>query len=135
MEKTKNSKKGVIIAVVALVLVIAVAAGIYFMRRPSTQPGTKNITVEVKVSDDDIREYKIKTTQDYLRGALEQENLISGEDSEYGLFIKTVDGVTADESANQWWGIFKGENMTDTSVDTTPIADGESYRLVLMSTW
>ena len=62
---------------------------------------------------------------------LEQEGLVAGEESEYGLFVKTVDGYTADDSNQEWWCFTKnGESLT-TGVDTTPIADGEHFEATL----
>ena len=67
----------------------------------------------------------------FLRGALEQEKLVSGSESQYGLFITSADGETADDSKQQWWCVTKGGEQVNTGVDTTPIADGETYELTL----
>ena len=47
------------------------------------------------------------------------------------MYILTVDGETADESKQQWWCITKGGEMVNTSVDTTPIQDGDQFELTL----
>ena len=71
------------------------------------------------------------TAVEYLRGALEQEALIAGEESDYGLFVKTVDGVTADDANQEWWCFTKGGEMLETGVDSTPIADGDTFEITL----
>ena len=69
----------------------------------------------------------ISTDSENRRGALEQEGLISGDESEYGLYVTTVDGETADSNLNQWWCFTKDGEMLMTGVDDTMIADGEHY--------
>ena len=50
--------------------------------------------------------------------------------SEYGLYIKVVNGITADYDVDQsYWGFSKGGEYMMTGVDGTPFADGEVYEL------
>ena len=66
-----------------------------------------------------------------LREACDEKKLIEGTESEYGLFVLTVDGITVDESKQQWWSITKNKQMVNTGVDSTVIADGEHYEFTL----
>ena len=75
--------------------------------------------------------HTITTEAEFLRGALEQEGIIAGEESDYGLFVTTVDGVTADDSLEQWWCFTKGGESLATGVDSTPIADGDTFEITL----
>ena len=68
---------------------------------------------------------------EYLDQALTENEIASGSDSEYGLFITTVDGETADDSQQQWWCITKSGEMLMTGASETPVADGETYELTL----
>lgn len=128
------SKKTLILALVALIVTVGVFVGVWAATRPETQMGDKTITVQI-VKKDSERTVEINTDAEMLRGALEQENLVQGDESEYGLYIKTVDGYTADESAQEWWCITKGGEDVYTGVDSTPIADGEAYEITLMTGW
>ena len=84
----KNNKK-LVLAVVALVAVAAIALGLWFALRPQGAQGEKkNITVNVVFADGTQNSHAISTSEEYLRGALEQEALIAGEESDYGLFVK-----------------------------------------------
>ena len=76
MEK-KNNKKGLIALAVVLVLAIA-ALIIWQVNKPEPQHGGKEITVNVTHLDGDEVSYTISTDEEYLRGALEQEDLIEG---------------------------------------------------------
>jgi hypothetical protein len=94
----------------------------------------KTITVSV-INGDETTELTIETDADNLRDALEGEGIIAGEESSYGLFVTTVNGVTADESKEEWWMISKDGESLQTGVDDTEIADGESYEFTLTVGW
>ena len=70
-----------------------------------------------------------------MRGALEQEDLIEGTESEYGLYVLTVDGETADESKQEWWGYSVNGEFAELGVDSQPVADGDVYDFVLNVGW
>lgn len=129
------SKKTKIIAVVALAVLVIGAIAAYAVLSPKAVAGDKNITVEVVHADGSSKEFIISTDEEYLGGALRQENLVEGEEGEFGLYIKSADGETADEAQQQWWCCCKDGEMLMTGVDDTPIADGEHYELVLNTGW
>ena len=125
----KNKKP--ILAAVALALVIAAMLGIYFATRPATSQGSKTITVTVVHADGAEKKVTIRTDAEYLAEALLAENLVIGEDSQYGLNIHTVDGEKASWEANQsYWALFIGEDYATTGVSQTPVNDGDSFKLV-----
>ena len=66
---------------------------------------------------------------------MEPEGIIQGSESEFGLYILTVDGETADEDLQQWWCITKGGEQLMTGADDTMIADGEQYEFTLTTGW
>lgn len=126
-----KEKKKVIIAVVALIAAVAVFAGVYFaFGRPETSAGSKTVTIEV-AAPDYSNTHKIKTDAEFLGDALKEEGIIEGEESQYGLFITSVDSIKADDSKQQWWCITKGGADVMTGVDVTPIADGDTFEFTL----
>ena len=133
MEK-KSSKKGLIALVVVLVLAVA-ALVIWQVNKPAAQKGGKEITVNIDHLNGDDTSYTISTDEEYLRGALEQENLIEGTESEYGLYVQTVDGETTDESKQEWWGYSVNGEFAELGVDSQPVADGDVYDFVLNVGW
>lgn len=125
------------IALIVL-LVLALAAGMYGVYRhfsKTPEAGAKTITVEINHLDGSKQEKKISTDAEYLRGALEEAKLAEGRESDYGLYVLTMDGETADEAQQQWWGFTKDGAYVETSVDQTPIADGEHYEFTLNVGW
>lgn len=93
------------------------------------------ITVSVTHADGSEKEFVITTEALNLRGALEQENLVQGDESEYGLFVTTVDGEGTDSEKQEWWCFTKGGEMMMTGVDDTLIADGDHYEIVFTVGW
>lgn len=127
MSKTKKS----VIAAAAVLLLALCALLCWKLLSPQGEAGGKSITVEVVHGDGSEKSFTIRTDSENLRGALEQEGLVEGQESEYGLYVLTVDGETADESAEQWWCFTQGGEMLMTGVDDTVIADGDSYEITL----
>ena len=118
----------------ALLLVVLIAAMALFTgcTKAETQTGLKTITVEIIVEGAETVTKTIKTEAEFLRGALdEEEGLVIGEEGPYGLFIKTVNGITADDSTQQWWCITKGGEDVFTGAESTPIADGDKFEITL----
>ena len=130
-----KQKKKALLGLVVLLCAAALLAGIYLTFRPQTQQGAKTVTVEVIAAGETVQTHTIHTDAEYLRGALEQEKMVEGEESAYGLFLLTVDGITADDAKQEWWCVTKGGGQVDTGVDATPIADGDHFELTLMVGW
>lgn len=127
-----NKNKKIIIALAAAVVIIAgIFIGVHLANQPETVAGDKNIEVVVMFEDETTKEHTIRTDAEFLREALEEEKMISGTESEYGLFVTEVDGVKADDQKQQWWCFLKDGEMLNTGVDSTPIADGDHYEIVL----
>ncbi len=95
------------------------------------QTGDKTITVDIVMPDGTTDTVTIKTDAEYLRGALEQDKLVEGEDGPYGLFVKTVNGYTVDDSKQEWWCFTRGGETIFTGVDETPIADGDKFEITM----
>lgn len=131
MEKKKGNAKLAALGIVVLCAAFAIFAEAYAILGPKPIEGGKNIKVEIITVEAADKTVEIKTDAEFLRQALEQENLIQGDESEFGLFVKTVDGVTADDSKQEWWCITKNGEQLMTGVDFTPIADGEHYEITL----
>ena len=124
-KKTRN----IIIAVAVLLVLVVGALLIWGQNKPVAQEGSKTIVLEVVHKDGSTKDFTIHTDAEALRAALEQEEgLIAGSESEWGLMVETVDGETADYSVDQsWWCLTKDGVMLDTGVDSTMIADGDHY--------
>ena len=90
------------IALLILLVLAAVSAAAYWALGPRAGAGTKEITVNVDHLEGEDASFTFQTQAEFLRQALEEQNLASGEESEYGLWVQTVDGETADEAVEQF---------------------------------
>ena len=94
--------------------------------------GAKTVLVEVKAGEDSVT-FTIHTDKEMLGDALLEHNLIAGEESTYGLYVKLVNGIEADyDKDGSYWGFYKNGEMMLVGVDGAVIADGEHYELVRM---
>lgn len=92
--------------------------------------GAKTVTVEV-TADEKTVTFTVHTDADTVGAALMEHNLLAGEDSQYGLYVKTVNGMLADYDVDQfYWAFYVDGAYAMTGVDTTEIAEGVTYQLV-----
>lgn len=126
-----KSKKVKIIAGLVLALLIIAAVLLYVFLSPAGTAGEKDIVFQVTHTDGSVKDFAISTDSENLRGALEQEGLISGEESSYGLYVTVIDGEEADDSLNQWWCFTQDGVMLNTGVDDTMINDGDHYEAAI----
>ena len=93
--------------------------------------GEKTVTVTVKAGENEVS-FTIHTDKTYLGDALLEHKLIEGDESEFGLYVKKVNGIIADYDVDKtYWGFYKNGEMMMTGVSAAEFADGESYELVL----
>ena len=124
----KNKK--IILAAVALVVVIAIFAGVYVATRPEAQQGGKAITVVVVHADGTEKTFEYQTDAEKLGAFLEEKGLIESEGADTGMF-HTVDGEKADWNENQsYWAFYLGEEYAMTGIYDTNIENGAVYKLV-----
>lgn len=124
-----------LIAIWLLATLMAFAVIAWRALGPQASAGSKSITVNVDHLVGDDTSFSIQTDAEFLREALESENLIAGSESEYGLWVETVDGETADESQQQWWGYDVNGQMSNYGVDSQPVTDGDVYDFTLNVGW
>lgn len=126
MEKKKSNGKTIILAVAAVVIVLVMAL-LYLKFKPTTTAGGKQITLEVVHLDKSMNTYKISTDAETVRDAL-YPKYIDGSEEQFGLWVQTVDGETADASKEEWWGYYVNGEMSMYGVEQQPINDGDIIR-------
>ena len=92
--------------------------------------GSKTVKVVVEAEEKKIT-FTIHTNETILGDALMAHELVEGEDGDFGLYIKKVNGMLADYDVDQtYWGFYQNGEYMMTGVDTTEVADGDQYELV-----
>ena len=104
--------------------------GAMYTEDASLGEGAMTITVAVTAGEKTVN-LTVATDAENLRDALEPLGLIAGDESELGLYIKTVNGISADyEADGYYWALYIGGEYASMGVDATPVSDGGEYALV-----
>ena len=126
-----NKKKIAGILILCVATIISIAFCFYAKDTVNKQmPADKNITVTV-INGSDEKMFNIITKGNTLSEATDEINLVQGEQGQYGLYIKTVNGYTVDESKQEWWCITKNQEPVFEGIDNIKIEDGEKYEITL----
>lgn len=92
--------------------------------------GAVQFTLEVVELDGSKATATVSTDKGTVGEALQELGLLEGEQGAFGLYIKTVNGVTYDyEKDGAYWGFYIGGEYALTGVDTTDIVPGTVYTL------
>lgn len=134
MEGTKATKlnKKIIVGVIALVVAIAVIFGVYKIYAPKATSGSKAITISVVDNNGDTTEYETKTDAEFLKQAMEETDglTFSGEDSDYGLMVDTVNDITAVyDTDGAYWSFYVNDELCNYGVEEQPVNDGDDFKI------
>ena len=144
-KKSFNTK--VIALLLCLILTLSMAFGLTGCTKDSTdsQSGT-NVTqtltggvigegqtqfaLVVVDAEGNETNFEVHTDETTVGDALLANNLIAGEEGSYGLYVKTVNGITADYDKDQTcWAFYIDGEYAMSGVDTTEIVEGSVYCL------
>ena len=94
--------------------------------------GETAFTFEVTGSDGETASFTVHTDAETVGEALQEVQLIAGEMGDYGLYVKTVNGETADyDTDGHYWAFYVNGEYGMTGVDSTPIEEGAVYAFVV----
>lgn len=82
------------------------------------------------VMDKDGKEahFEVHTDKEIVGEALLELELITGDAGPYGLYVKTVNGITADYDVDKtYWAFYVNGEYAMTGVDTTKIEENTTY--------
>ena len=90
--------------------------------------GQTKFSFTVVDKDGNATEFEIHTDKATVGEALLELNLIAGDESEYGLYVKQVNGITADYDVDQtYWAFYVNDAYATGGVDTTAVEAGAKY--------
>lgn len=122
-----NSMKKMLSVVLCIVLIAAMALN---FTGCSGSEDTKTASFTVVVTDLEGAEstFEITTDKATVGEALLEEGLIAGENSEYGLYVTTVNGITLDwDTDGKYWAFYIDGEYAQTGVDSTNVTEGAVY--------
>jgi hypothetical protein len=126
-----NQNKKAIFAAILLVAAAALILGFWMQRQPAPSAGEKSLTISVIHGDGSQRQFDLVTTAENLGDALVEAGIAEDNQQEFGLYIITADGETADEAQQQWWRLTSRGVQLTKGASETMIHDGDVYELTL----
>ena len=90
--------------------------------------GETSFTFVVTDADGNDTTFTINTDKKTVGEALIELDLLSGEDGPYGLYVKTVNGITVDyDKDGKYWAFYIDGEYAMSGVDVTDITEGATY--------
>ena len=114
--------------ILALILVVVLLVGCGDKQEVITN-GQVQFFFEMVDKDDEVTDWNLTTTETILSAALLNEGLIEGEEGEYGLFVKTVNGVALEED-NAYWELFVDGESSLVGVSSVEVQEGITYAFI-----
>lgn len=136
----KQTLKSTLLILLALVFIVALVScntvekeGLWenatYRKDMEFGKGAKTVVVEVKAADQLVT-FTVKTDKDTVGAALLEHGLIAGEEGPYGLYIKVVNGITADYDVDQsYWAFYVNGEYAMSGIELTEITEGTTYGL------
>lgn len=132
MTENKRMNKKAVIGIAALAAAVVLLAAVFFVFREKPAEGSKTVVIEVVDNEQKTVTYDVKTDAEYLRQAMEEADGLefSGTESEYGIMVTTVNGLTADYNVNgAYWSFYVNGGYCNYGIDTQPVLDGDTFRI------
>jgi hypothetical protein len=90
--------------------------------------GEKSFSFSVADADGNETVFAVKTDKTIVGEALQELGLLSGDEGPYGLYVKTVNGITYDyDTDGKYWAFYVDGEYAMTGVDSTKITEGAVY--------
>lgn len=90
--------------------------------------GEKSFTFTITDADGNETELTVNTDKTIVGEALQELGLLAGEEGPYGIYVKTVNGITYDYDADgKYWAFYINGEYAMTGVDITEIENGATY--------
>ena len=91
--------------------------------------GKNTVTVEVKAENQSVT-FTVNTEMDTVGAALLEHKLVEGDQGDYGLYVKKVNGITADYDLDKaYWAFYVNGEYAQSGIDSTKIEKDAKYSL------
>lgn len=138
MKKTIKSTISVVLVIVCLFTLAACGntvdkTGLWenatYLKDTEFGEGAKTVVVEVKAAEQTVT-FTVNTDKKTVGDALVEHDLIDGDEGEYGLYVKVVNGITADYDVDKsYWAFYVNGEYASSGIDTTEIDENATYQL------
>ena len=109
--------------VLSILLILALAISLAACGAKKTSFTVITVDLEGKETT-----FKVKTDAATVGEALMAEGLLDGEQGDYGLYIKSVNGIPLDwDKDGKYWAVYVNGEYAMTGVDTINVEEGAVY--------
>lgn len=130
-------KRSILLVCLLLAAAVVLALVFHFASAKNVQKGSKECSLTVTDDSGTSKTYECSTDAEYLRQLMDelsadqtQEFSYEGSEGQYGLFINTVNGLTADyDKDHAYWAIYVDGEYAQNGADTQPVNDGDKFEL------
>ena len=131
----KKGKGLLILGISILAVLIGLFLILFSVFGPKTTEGSKNVTLSVVGESGDATSYEAKTDalvlQDLMDELKEDGFTYSGNESEYGLMVDTINGVRADYTLDgAYWSFYVNDAYCNYGIAEQPVNDGDAFSIV-----
>lgn len=131
---TKHTQTKILSLVICIMLIAAMAFSVCSCGKQSDKVGTEfSFTFEFTEGKGEYTKTKdnaflVKTNEKTVGDALYALGLIDGDEGDYGLYIKSVNGITADYDVDAtYWALYIDNAYALSGASDTPIEEGKCY--------
>lgn len=123
-----KQKKAVILAVVIMLAAASILIAVLYRKPGQTSASSKSITIEVIHKDGSQATFSFQSDKKTLEEVMAEEDLVKGEESQYGLFVTEVDGEKSSfDQDGSWWKLEINGKEAVTGIRDTLLEDGSIY--------
>lgn len=91
--------------------------------------GSKTFSLEVKVGEESVI-FTVNTDKETVGEALIEHKLIEGEDGQFGMYVKKVNGIEADYNKDKhYWAFYVNGEYAMSGIELTEIDESATYML------
>lgn len=121
--------------VIGILILIVVVAGLLFAYnafKPAASKGAKTVTIAVVDNNKQETEYTVHTDAETLKQVMDEADGLTytGDDSDYGLMITTVNGVTVDFNVDgAYWAFYVNNEYCNYGIKEQPVNDKDEFKI------
>ena len=124
--------KKIVIGILILLVVVVGLLFAYNAFKPVASKGAKKVIIAVVDNNKQETDYTIHTDAETLKQVMDEVDGLtySGDDSDYGLMISTVNGITADFNADgAYWAFYVNNEYCNYGIEEQPVNDKDEFKI------
>ena len=130
MRRISMKNKLSVLLCVVLIAAMALSMAACGTKQEAAPQGEVSYTVITVDLEGNETRYDITSDKEMVGEELLAQGIIAGDMGDYGLYVKTVNGLTLDwDKDAKYWAFYIGEDYATTGVDQTKAEEGVTYIL------